>query len=131
MLLLQQLRWPSCKSVCLWRCRFWFDSESGQTKDLKIGVHTSQSTCLTRDIVGTEGRLLNTNTNICFSLCLFSHVVAEIFTLLFWRSFGIGNSQERVTGWALNQGFFNFKFCWLSKNLSNASLSCAFLGFFL
>ena len=34
------LRWPSGKSVRLWSCRLRFDSESGQTNDFKIGIHS-------------------------------------------------------------------------------------------
>ena len=34
-----QLRRPSGKSVRLWSCRLGFDSESGYTHDLKIGIH--------------------------------------------------------------------------------------------
>ena len=37
---LQQLRWPSGKSVRLWSSRLGFDSESGQTNDFKIGIHS-------------------------------------------------------------------------------------------
>ena len=33
-----QLRWPSGKSVRLGSGRLWFDSESGQTNDFKIGI---------------------------------------------------------------------------------------------
>ena len=31
---------PSGKSVFLWNCKLGFDSESGQTNDLKIGIHS-------------------------------------------------------------------------------------------
>ena len=34
------LRWPSGKSVCLESCRLGFDSESGQTNDFKIDIHS-------------------------------------------------------------------------------------------
>ena len=36
----QQLRWPSGKNVHPWSCRLWFDSESGQTNDFKISIHS-------------------------------------------------------------------------------------------
>ena len=35
-----QLRWPSGKSVRLWSYSLGFDSESGQTNDFKIGIHS-------------------------------------------------------------------------------------------
>ena len=41
-------------SVCLLSCRLGFDSESGQTNDLKIGY--SQLPCLTLSIEGTVWR---------------------------------------------------------------------------
>ena len=34
------LRWPSSESVHLGSCRLGFDSESGQTNDFKIGIHS-------------------------------------------------------------------------------------------
>ena len=37
---LLQLRWLSGKSVSLVNCRLEFDSESGQTNDFKIGIHS-------------------------------------------------------------------------------------------
>ena len=36
----EQLRWPSGKSVRLGSCRLGFDSESSQTNDFKIGIHS-------------------------------------------------------------------------------------------
>ena len=36
----RQPRWPSGKSVRLGSCRFGFDSESGQTNDFKIVIHS-------------------------------------------------------------------------------------------
>ena len=36
----QQLRWPGGKSVCLWCYTLRFDSESGQTNDLKVNIHS-------------------------------------------------------------------------------------------
>ena len=39
-LIIKQLRWSSGKSVCLWSCRLEFDSESSQTNDFKIGIHS-------------------------------------------------------------------------------------------
>ena len=38
--LTQQLRWPSGMSVRFRSCRLGFDSESGQTNDFKIGIHS-------------------------------------------------------------------------------------------
>ena len=35
-----KLRWPSGRSVRLWKSRIGFDSESGQTNDIKIGIHS-------------------------------------------------------------------------------------------
>ena len=35
-----QLRWPSSESVRLGSCRLGFYSESGQTNDFKIGIHS-------------------------------------------------------------------------------------------
>ena len=35
-----QLRWPSGKSIRLENCRLGFDSESGQTNNFKIGIHS-------------------------------------------------------------------------------------------
>ena len=40
----EQLSCSSGKSVCLWSCRLGFDSESGQTNDIKIGVHSFSAT---------------------------------------------------------------------------------------
>ena len=36
----QQLRWSSSRSVSLGSCKFGFNSESGQTNDFKIGIHS-------------------------------------------------------------------------------------------
>ena len=36
----RQLRWPSGESVRLESCRLGFDSESGQTDDFKVGIHS-------------------------------------------------------------------------------------------
>ena len=36
------LRWPSDKNVCIRSYRLGFDSKSGQTKNLKIGIYSSQ-----------------------------------------------------------------------------------------
>ena len=37
---IEQLRRPSGKSVRLGNCRLGFDSELGQTNDLKVGIHS-------------------------------------------------------------------------------------------
>ena len=37
---MKQLKWSSGKSVHLRSCRRRFDFESGQTNDLKIGIHS-------------------------------------------------------------------------------------------
>ena len=36
----KQLRRPNGKSVRLWSCRRGFGSKSGQTSDMKIGIHS-------------------------------------------------------------------------------------------
>ena len=38
--LLNEIRWQSGKSVRLGSCRLGFDSESDQTNDFKIGIHS-------------------------------------------------------------------------------------------
>ena len=50
----------SGKSVCLWSCRLWFDSELGQTKDFNTGT------------VGTCSVVLGIHTSLlhCLELCL-------------------------------------------------------------
>ena len=42
MMIFQQLRWPIGTSVRLGSCRLGLNSESGQTNDLKIGMHQSR-----------------------------------------------------------------------------------------
>ena len=34
------LRWPGGENVRLWSCRLGFDSESGQTNDFTIDIHS-------------------------------------------------------------------------------------------
>ena len=36
----EQLKWPSGKSVRLGSCRLGFNSKSGHTNDVKIGIHS-------------------------------------------------------------------------------------------
>ena len=36
----EPIRWPIGESIRFWSCRLWFDSESGQTNDCKIGIHS-------------------------------------------------------------------------------------------
>ena len=40
LLYLSVIRWPSGESVRLGSCRLGFDSESGQTNDFRIGIHS-------------------------------------------------------------------------------------------